>query len=222
MAERISYIDVAKGIAMLLVVMINVDVPCPIPGLYAAKVPLFFILSGFFLNPDSSEFLVKKLRTLLVPFFLFYILSYAIYYLLLFLYPNISALTHAKGILDIFTQKEYFNGPLWFLLCLFEADLLFWSISHLFKNLIIKILLILLMGFCGFILGRTGTDIPCNFDTALTAMPFLGLGYYFRKYNIMPFFDRLCRSYPILSYPILSYPIQKTVAKLMFYKHENL
>ena len=39
---RIEFIDLAKGICILLVVMIHVGVPEYIPGLYAAKVPIFF------------------------------------------------------------------------------------------------------------------------------------------------------------------------------------
>lgn len=35
---RIEFIDLAKGICILLVVMIHVGVPEYIPGLYAAKV----------------------------------------------------------------------------------------------------------------------------------------------------------------------------------------
>lgn len=45
---RIEFIDFAKGICILLVVMIHVGVPEYIPGLYAAKVPIFFLLSGLF------------------------------------------------------------------------------------------------------------------------------------------------------------------------------
>ena len=45
---RIEFIDLAKGICILLVVMIHVGVPEYIPGLYAAKVPIFFLLSGLF------------------------------------------------------------------------------------------------------------------------------------------------------------------------------
>ena len=41
---RIEFIDLAKGICILLVVMIHVGVPEYIPGLYAAKVPIFFLL----------------------------------------------------------------------------------------------------------------------------------------------------------------------------------
>ena len=42
---RIEFIDLAKGICILLVVMIHVGVPEYIPGLYAAKVPICLLLS---------------------------------------------------------------------------------------------------------------------------------------------------------------------------------
>lgn len=46
--NRIEFVDLAKGISILLVVMNHIGVPEYIPGLYAAKVPIFFVLSGLF------------------------------------------------------------------------------------------------------------------------------------------------------------------------------
>jgi uncharacterized membrane protein YcfT len=54
---RIEFIDLAKGICILLVVMIHVGVPEYIPGLYAAKVPIFFLLSGLFFLKKVNFFL---------------------------------------------------------------------------------------------------------------------------------------------------------------------
>lgn len=44
--NRIEFVDLAKGVCILLVVMNHIGVPEYIPGLYAAKVPIFFVLSG--------------------------------------------------------------------------------------------------------------------------------------------------------------------------------
>jgi fucose 4-O-acetylase-like acetyltransferase len=45
---RISYIDLAKGLCILLVIMVHVNVHETIPGMYAVKVPIFFTISGLF------------------------------------------------------------------------------------------------------------------------------------------------------------------------------
>lgn len=45
---RIEFIDLAKGICILLVVMIHVGVPEYIPGLYAAKVLYSFFFQDCF------------------------------------------------------------------------------------------------------------------------------------------------------------------------------
>ena len=52
--ERIEYIDVAKGIGMLLVIMGHAFPAGRITKIiYSLHMPLFFILSGFTVNPDK-------------------------------------------------------------------------------------------------------------------------------------------------------------------------
>ena len=138
--DRILYMDIAKGLCMFLVVMIHTGVPEVCPHVYTAKVVLFFILSGFFFrdNIPWKEFLKKKTRTLLIPFLCFYIFSYIIYYGMVSLKPSFATLTEAKGILDCFTQKNYFNGPLWFLLSLYEIQLIVFFIRRVVKKEIVQ------------------------------------------------------------------------------------
>lgn len=52
---RLQYIDLAKGISIILVIMIHVGIPEYIPGLYATKVPIFFLLSGLFFLKSVSR-----------------------------------------------------------------------------------------------------------------------------------------------------------------------
>ena len=66
--QRILYIDLAKGLCMLLVVMVHCGVLEFFPGLYTANVVLFFLLSGYFYHDDipTIDFLLKKVKTLLL------------------------------------------------------------------------------------------------------------------------------------------------------------
>lgn len=84
---RIEFIDLAKGICILLVVMIHVGVPEYIPGLYAAKVPIFFLLSGLFFLKKVNFFLRggywnKLCTTIVIPFLAYYLISYAMFYVI--------------------------------------------------------------------------------------------------------------------------------------------
>ena len=103
--KRIEFIDLAKGVCILLVIMMHTDVNVDFPGLRGMRMPLYFILSGLFFK-DYGGFLF------------FYLASYSIFYLIGWLSPDIIK-SKATGISDLFTQRQLFNGPIWFLLALF-------------------------------------------------------------------------------------------------------
>lgn len=86
---RIYWVDNAKGIAILMVVLGHVSyMPEAIHKvIYAFHMPLFFILSGLFLDERIVEipfmyFLIKKAKTLMVPFFVFGILNVLFFFVL--------------------------------------------------------------------------------------------------------------------------------------------
>ena len=79
MKERKEYIDVAKGIGIILVVLGHLDIDGQISreAIYAFHMPLFFILSGVFAktNIDFKNYFAKSFKTLYVPFFVFFIVD---------------------------------------------------------------------------------------------------------------------------------------------------
>lgn len=187
MENRITYLDSAKGICMLLIVMSHVGLPEPWPYCYAIRVPLFFILSGFFLHTQLPlrEQLTKKARTLIIPFVLFWIISYALFYMLEMFLPQFQT-THAKGILDCFTQHEYFNGPLWFLPALFWAQMVIFLLYKLVRLECAILAATLFLGFVGYYLGTYDCFLPLGMDIAMTSVPFL---YFGLKINDVKLFE---------------------------------
>lgn len=129
--NRIDYLDTLKGVGMLMVVLWHIDV-FNVPWINGLWMPMFFVISGLFFKSSNNpkQYILKKTNGILVPFLTFYILSYIAFYLCNWLAPNIIK-TSASGILDIFTQKQYFNGPIWFLLSLFIVSLMMYYISSL-------------------------------------------------------------------------------------------
>lgn len=85
MSKRIEYIDIAKGIGILLVVMGHNDFSLVSPFayklIYSFHMPLFFFLSGYFLNTMAGfwNFVRKRFNALLKPYlftlFLIYFVS---------------------------------------------------------------------------------------------------------------------------------------------------
>ncbi len=83
MSKRIEYIDIARGIGILLVVLGHNDFgyisPFGYKVIYSFHMPLFFFLSGYFLNVSIPfvEFFKKRFNTLLKPYLFTIFLIYA-------------------------------------------------------------------------------------------------------------------------------------------------
>jgi len=82
MTKRIEYIDIARGIGILLVVLAHNDFAY-ISGfghklIYSFHMPLFFLLSGYFLNTSIPfiDFIKKRFNALLKPYFFTLFLIY--------------------------------------------------------------------------------------------------------------------------------------------------
>ena len=135
--QRDKSIDIAKGIGIILVVYGHMV--CPIKEeILLFHMPLFFLLSGYFFSPKDSvkDFLRKKSKALLVPFVLFYILS--------FLYMVISKILKGESFISYILSFQSFvapNPPLWFLLSLFEIFVVFFVVEKYIHSEILKLVI---------------------------------------------------------------------------------
>lgn len=181
--KRIEFIDLAKGVCILLVVAGHCGFPINIPGWEIVRMPLYFILSGLFFKDYGGwvNFLVQKTNKILIPFLFFYLLGNLAYYLIQWLAPGV-LVTAARGFGDMFTNRQFFNGPIWFLLCLFWCNVIFCTITLYIKSETLKIAVVCLLGFVGWYSGNVlNLFVPLFFDVALTALPFFALGYYLKR-----------------------------------------
>jgi len=186
---RIGWIDLAKGICIFLVVFhhatVALDLDYPFSTqLTSFRMPLYFILSGLFFKQYEGfiGFLKRKTNKLLIPFLFFLLMTSVI---------PCGFIQHELSLKYFFTDM---NGPLynytiWFLLCLFEINLLFYFIQWLAGIVGSKYTLLLLalacvsLGVCGLFLGLTGHTIPLYVGTTLTALPFFAFGWWLRRHT---------------------------------------
>ena len=184
--KRIDFIDLAKGVCIILVVFGHTGSPIIIPGLSVVRMPLYFMLSGLFFKDYGGwlQFAIKKTNKILIPFLFFYLLSYVFFYLIKLLKPEL-LITDAKGILDMFDNRQFFNGPIWFLLALYWCNVFFCGIVMAFKNDFAKFVAVCVMGFIGWYLGHLNIFIPLFIDVALTSMPFFTMGYFLKKTELL-------------------------------------
>lgn len=185
--KRIDFIDLAKGVCIIMVVLGHCGLPISIPGWEIVRMPLYFILSGLFFKDYGgwSKFLIQKTNKILIPFLFFYLLGYLAFYSIKIFAPSL-LITDARGILDMFNNRQFFNGPIWFLLCLFWCNVIFCTISLYIKKDIVRIIIVCLLGALGWYLGNVkNVFVPLFIDVALTALPFFTFGYYLKKTEIL-------------------------------------
>ena len=124
MAKRIEYLDYAKGIGIILVVLGHILIKGNIKiYIYSFHMPLFFIISGYLFNYiniiNFKEVINKKIKALLIPYLTFSLINILGEYIL----SGLSFMVLKKNFLE--TIKFSGIGALWFLPALFIAEFIF-------------------------------------------------------------------------------------------------
>ena len=153
--NRIKYLDLARGIGILLVILGHISMISNDLRIYIVSfhIPLFFVVSGLLTGisehrngeKNLKAVIGDKARTILLPYFIFSVLDiliYIAYYLL----------TGRDGgfptVLSDVVQTVTFYGfsVLWFLPALFGAEVLFLLLRGFFKRAGQKRLLLTVIG----------------------------------------------------------------------------
>lgn len=180
---RIEFIDTAKGICILLVVLLHCDLFPKDSYIGLLRMPLYFTLSGLFFKDYGGILptIIKKSNKLLVPFFFFYTLSY--------LTAVIAKAIMGEGVelpyTAFITEKTFINYPVWFLWALFWSNVVFIAIRRISTS--ITFLGICSLGLSSFslLMFENDTLLPLYIDSALAGLPFFFFGYYLRNTDIL-------------------------------------
>lgn len=190
-SPRIQFIDLAKGICIILVVLLHCSVELNVQ-LRHVRMPLYFVLSGLFYKSYGCylDFLVKKFNKLLVPFCCFLFAGILLQFSLLVLSNFQSGVYLFEGVNNVrviqgwLTPGDMVNNPIWFLLSLFFCNMFFFIIS---ENLGKKYMFgaVLLLTTLGFYCVTIKAYIPFYIVQSLVAMPFFYLGSLLKKTGIL-------------------------------------
>ncbi|MCH5241719.1 MAG: acyltransferase [Muribaculaceae bacterium] len=187
MSKRIEFIDLAKGICILMVLGFHSlpELSEKFTFLSALRMPLYFCLSGLFFKDYGSigNLLIKKTDRILIPFFTWYLIGYLIYYSILLLTGHYPSKPH--HILDLFYNQDFINIPLWFLLSLFWCNLLFAIISTVTKRELFRGLLVVTAALIGSTMPKMGISNYLYIGSSLTCLPFFYMGYLLKKLEII-------------------------------------
>ena len=157
------------------------------------RLPLYFFLSGCFYKTYNGfwDFFKRKTNKLLIPFIFWFLFSSLFLPLLLacceiVLFPQYQ---NIKDILVGFVYGKFLNSAIWFLLCLFWVNIMFYVISIIAekfkKTLMAIIILSVLAGLIGVTLGAFHIRIPFFIDSAFTSLPFFIFGYLMYRHSLI-------------------------------------
>lgn len=195
--KRENYIDIAKAIGIILVVLGHTDFPY-IQIIYQFHLPLFFFLSGVVLNDQKvkniKHYIFQKVKSLYVPFVAFELIFLAGHNF--FSYTGFySDLSKTKVVYEsrdfvinffkIITLGggEQLAGPLWFLISTLEITIIFAVLLLIFSK-ITRYYSIILFLMCG-LLYYVGcyTSLPRMLSQSLIGMFFYCCGFIYKKYK---------------------------------------
>lgn len=212
---RLTYIDIARGIAILLVVIghmnqfyrNNLDISNPqmLSFIYTLHIPLFFIISGMLFSEKSfkdvsfTKFLIKKIKTLIVPY-LFLDITGGLFNV--FVYSDVT-LVNIKNVV-VNTLTLHCNvGANWFISALFIGEIILYFFMKFYMPIYKYIAWIPFLLINVFYPFSHWINIAVR---GVIAFTFILLGYYLKEFFKS---DLNKRWYMILISLVITYMVSK-------------
>lgn len=184
MKERVSWIDMAKGYGVLFVIYAHLGVDFLWTWMYSFHLPLFFFLSGYVFNANRkfTEFVAKKCKNILVPYF-----SLGIPMVLFEVVKSVYKGAFSEQavlvlVRDYLLQRRLWT--LWYIACLFWLNILFYILVKICKAEWQIAIVSVFMPILGLIYYKSGGPVlPWNVDVCAMAIPFFYVGYIYKCYG---------------------------------------
>lgn len=168
-SNHIDYIDLVKGLGIILVVLGHGPFPCHF-AIDVFHMPLFFFVAGMTFRCPSVEetgkFFIKKINRIFIPFIFWTILSFCI-----------------ETLVGKLSPGAPFNGPLWFLQTLFTAFALYVPIREYFNGVRLHIVIALLYAISTiwYYYQSLAIAVPFSLTRAMAAVFYIHMGCYLSK-----------------------------------------
>lgn len=180
-------LDIMKGIGIILVVYGHTYLKSSF--IYLFHMPLFFLLSGAAMNFTHHRYsITRRFKSIMVPYFVFSFLCFCYWAFLesrfrpihedvLFMGTIGQLSIKMQQFLNIFIAENCINSfgynvVLWFLPCLFVADLIYEQVRHIKFSWVVILLVVALY----YLVFDKRPCMPWCFNIAMLAIPFIWLG----------------------------------------------
>lgn len=173
MAQRLDYLDIVKGIGILLVIIGHCQlgrIACIHSIIYSFHMPLFFFLSGVcFSNKYTFLALAKKrFRQMVLPTFWFSLIS-------------ILVVDGLELQVEWWDWSNHFPFALWFLPILYITELLAWLICNKITNKVGLAIFLFLLLLVPHLLTHFSIDLFYSIAAIPSALFFYLIGYSLKK-----------------------------------------
>lgn len=222
MKNRLDFIDIAKGLGIMLVIMGHIEHDY-VPFCGSVHIPMFFVLSGYLCNLEKlqnekySNVVKKRAVRLLIPYFIYNIVLYLKYLAKVvvshgsikdaidafagFLYSS-SILYKGVPANENFEGFVFGNGPLWFLTAMVISSIVFYAIvfyilKFRFDIFKVGICSCVLIALSWGLLKMLPVYLPWSMEMSLIGTVFMLFGLLIRQLNVVDFIR--CKMYlPVL------------------------
>lgn len=187
-SAHLDWVDVAKGLGIVLVVMSHTVAGPVIALAFLFHMPLFFILSGYlYRQRPNGGFLLAKAKSLLVP--------YAVFLVLIFGATHMGAIVHGhlglQAVIDAVYGGKRLTGPLgvfWFVTCLFAAQVAYNTLANTCRTRTVLAWWVAAIGLGGALLVALlpQLSLPWCLDLVPVAMGFFGIGHWLKEGKVPP------------------------------------
>ncbi len=182
--SQVNWVDSIKGIGIILVVLGHISSPFT-EFIYSFHMPLFFIISGFFIKPsnDLKIEVLQSIKKIFTPFIIYLAIGFFVEFIKRF-YLNrdqiiIEDLINALIFMDYSNLEGTYAFVLWFFPALFIGRLVVLTILKYQNTIFLRLLSVLIIFLIGFYF-----NFPFAIDDGFISVPFIFLGYYlFNNHN---------------------------------------
>lgn len=189
MTKRIKWIDISKAIAIMLIALYHITMN-EIFREVAVNIglPLFMLISGYlYKKGKNKDYIIKKFKTIMIPFYFFAILEMIYYFCFEIKYrSNPDGYNIIKAIIGVlFGEYDYlfFNAHIWYLPYFFMVVIIYNFLANLKDEKIANVLFIILGIFSIFF---TLPNIPFTLNR-MDLLPYYAIGNICKRYDAFSF-----------------------------------
>lgn len=210
---RLQWIDMAKGLGILLMILGHMHVGQPIRDfIYSFHMIMFVMISGYLYKEtvELKQYVPRKIKALLIPYLMTNVVSYFVRLFML----NRAGMFTVSGALGIlraqimttiggssFYAKHFITietcGPIWFVTFLFCIVIFYALLNRLrMKNKVVQdlvyLVVLLVLAWGGKMYALYNGFLPWNLDVVPIGMVFYHIGVMVRRYQVL---ERIRRYY---------------------------